>query len=252
MEFCIPISKSKIIRTHRDNETKIILVDGASGTSATKKLTIIEAGVAYVAGTNDFGVVCMGEDSTGNSIILPVPLPITDNGGTITVDGSVSITGSVTVTATDLDIRTLDHATPGDSVKIGDGTSFLDINTDGSINTKVAEITGKVFDYQTTATVGIGSPVLHFYVITDTKTFIGKTLLVGAKGAVKVRFGTSSDGLALTAVKGVYFQNPKENIDHNIEMLSYLGDATTAICIEITNTDGATSDVYSSLQGHEV
>lgn len=243
---------AKIIRTHRDNETKIILVDGASSTTATKKLTIIEAGVAYVAGTNDFGVVCMGKDAGGDSIILPVPLPITDNGGTITVDGTVSISGSVTVTATDLDIRTLDHATPGDSVKVGDGTDFLAIRTNGSIDVNIAEQTGKVFDYQTSATVGINNAVTHFYTITDTKTFIGKTLLVGAKGGVKVRFGLSADGIALTTVKGVYFQNPKENIDHNIEMLAYLGDSDTAIFVEITNTDGATSDVYSSLQGYEV
>lgn len=78
---------------------------------------------------------------------------ITDNGGSITVDGTVaatqsgswtvaatqsgtwtidSITNPVTVTATNLDIRDLSHAQ--DSVKIGDGTDFLAINADGSIN----------------------------------------------------------------------------------------------------------------------
>lgn len=79
---------------------------------------------------------------------------ITDNGGSITVDGTVaatqsgswtvaatqsgtwtidSITNPVTVTATNLDIRDLTHVS--DSVKIGDGTDFLAINADGSINT---------------------------------------------------------------------------------------------------------------------
>lgn len=79
---------------------------------------------------------------------------ITDNGGSITVDGTVaatqsgswtvaatqsgtwtidSITNPVTVSATDLDIRDLSHTQ--DSVKIGDGTDFLAINADGSINT---------------------------------------------------------------------------------------------------------------------
>lgn len=51
---------------------------------------------------------------------------ITDNGGSITVDGSV------TVSATDLDIRDLSHTQ--DSVKIGDGTDFLAVNNDGSVN----------------------------------------------------------------------------------------------------------------------
>ncbi len=45
---------------------------------------------------------------------------------------SVSISGSVTVTATDLDVRDLTHVS--DSIKIGDGTDFLAINADGSIN----------------------------------------------------------------------------------------------------------------------
>lgn len=78
---------------------------------------------------------------------------ITDNGGSLTVDGTVaatqsgawtvaatqsgtwtidSITNAVTVTATDLDIRDLTHVS--DSVKVGDGTDFLAVNADGSIN----------------------------------------------------------------------------------------------------------------------
>lgn len=69
------------------------------------------------------------------------PWVIGDGGGSITVDGSVSITGTVAVTqstspwvvsATDLDIRDLSHTQ--DSIKIGDGTDFLAINADGSIN----------------------------------------------------------------------------------------------------------------------
>jgi len=54
---------------------------------------------------------------------------ITDNGGSITVDGTVA------VTATDLDIRDLDAAQ--DNVAISDGTDTLAINADGSINSVV-------------------------------------------------------------------------------------------------------------------
>jgi len=59
-------------------------------------------------------------------------LNVTDNGGSLTVDGTVSISGSVTVTATDLDIRDLTHVS--DSVSVGDGTDLLAINADGSLN----------------------------------------------------------------------------------------------------------------------
>lgn len=78
---------------------------------------------------------------------------ITDNGGSLTVDAtdldirdlayatdSVTAhqggTWSVTATATDFDIRDLSHSQ--DSVKIGDGTDFLAVNADGSINTVVS------------------------------------------------------------------------------------------------------------------
>jgi hypothetical protein len=54
------------------------------------------------------------------------PVPVSDAGGSITVDGSV------TVSATDLDIRDLDAAQ--DNVAISDGTDTLAVNTDGSIN----------------------------------------------------------------------------------------------------------------------
>jgi len=83
------------------------------------------------------------------------PWVIGDGGGSITVDGtvaatqsgawSVSVTGDVNVTqgtspwvvsATDFDIRDLSHSQ--DSVKIGDGTDFLAINNDGSINAVIS------------------------------------------------------------------------------------------------------------------
>jgi len=64
---------------------------------------------------------------------------IQDGGNSITVDGTVELGAttlaaleSITVVATDFDIRDLSHSQ--DSIKIGDGTDFLAINADGSIN----------------------------------------------------------------------------------------------------------------------
>lgn len=58
---------------------------------------------------------------------------------TVGVSGTVAVTQSTSpwvVSATDLDIRDLTHAS--DSVKIGDGTDFLAINNDGSINAVIS------------------------------------------------------------------------------------------------------------------
>lgn len=54
----------------------------------------------------------------------------TDNGGKKSLD--VHVANTVTVQGTDIDIRDITHVS--DSIKIGDGTDFLAINADGSIN----------------------------------------------------------------------------------------------------------------------
>ena len=106
------------------------------------------------------------KDAAGDALNINADgsVPITDNGGSLTVDGTVelgattlaaleSITvqngagaaavniqdggNSITVDAVDLDIRDLSHSQ--DSVKVGDGTDFLAVNADGSINVQTVE-----------------------------------------------------------------------------------------------------------------
>jgi len=352
---------AKPVMTVRDNEFKITLVDGASGSEATNKLSVLASGDALAS---KYGILVFGKDGSGNAVELPIgaagvqveasDLDIRDlafatdkvdvSGSSVTVSATdldirdlayatdsvtayqgtnpwvvsatdldirdlafatdkvdvsgsevsldaatlaalenvvvsatdldirdlafatdkVDVSGSevslnaatlaaleeITVSATDLDIRDLSHVQ--DSVKIGDGTDFLAVNSDGSINVNVTLPGGKVCDYKTSATVGVNAEVLHAYVVSSGLKFNGNSLLVGARGAVKVRFGTSSDGIALDGVKGVYFQDPKENRTHEIDCLELLGDGTKAIMIGITNLDGQSSDVYSTLQGYEV
>lgn len=261
------------IKTIRDNETKIILVDGASGTSATKKLSIADVGDAVSAGVNDFGVPVLTEKA-GNYALLKqgaegLLTQITDAAGDdldINPDGSVKIgdgtnvlaisaTGEASVSVTKA--QGVDGATaPVETLQVGgkDGSGNLQtISTDssGNVNVNIVPNAGitKVMDYQTTATVGSGSVVTHDYVITNLKTFTGLAVLVGARGQVEVRVGTYN-GTTFTP-KLTYFQQPKENIDHIIPCLTYLGDGTNAIRVEITNLDGSSSNVYSTLQGTE-
>lgn len=66
------------------------------------------------------------KDGTGNAI--------SSTGGAIHISDAG---GSLTVDATDLDIRDLTHVS--DSVKIGDGTDFLEVNADGSINVQATQ-----------------------------------------------------------------------------------------------------------------
>lgn len=86
-------------------------------------------------------ITAIVEDGGGSITVDAVDLDIRDlDFATDSVDvsgSSVSISGTVTVSATDFDIRDLTHVS--DSVKIGDGTDFLAINADGSINAAFTE-----------------------------------------------------------------------------------------------------------------
>jgi hypothetical protein len=367
-EIMSDFNGAKPVQTVRDDEFKIKLVSGESGAAATHALSIVAEGDSITAGVNDRGVLAMVKDSTGAVDVLEKDV----DGGLL-----VHLVNGVTITATDLDIRDLSHTQ--DSVKVGDGTDFLAVNADGSINAvvtatnldvrdlafatdkvdvsgssvtvsatdldirdlnsatdsvtvvatnldvrdlafatdkvdvsgssvtvsatdldirnlvaatdsvtaeqgtspwvigdltyskdtvKIADAAGQVLninadgsinvvmqpeggadvlDYKTTATVGANTVTNHDYIVPNALTFTGSTVLVGARGAVKVEVGTW-DGTTF-APKFVYFQDPKENRTQTITKLNLLGDGTKAIRVRITNLDGASSDVYSTLQG---
>lgn len=66
----------------------------------------------------------------------PTPLNV-DASGVVAIQDNG---GSITVDANNLDIRDLSHLQ--DSIKVGDGVDFLEINTDGSINTNLRDGSG--------------------------------------------------------------------------------------------------------------
>jgi hypothetical protein len=59
----------------------------------------------------------------------------TTDGGTTQTPVLVDSAGQIKVFASDFDIRDLTHVS--DSVKVGDGTEFIAVNTDGSINVNI-------------------------------------------------------------------------------------------------------------------
>lgn len=74
-------------------------------------------------------------DVSGSEVSLDAATLAALENITVSVSGNVNVTQGTSpwvVSATDLDIRDLSHTQ--DSIKIGDGTDFLAINADGSIN----------------------------------------------------------------------------------------------------------------------
>lgn len=161
------------------------------------------------------------------------PVPVSDAGGSITVD------------ATDLDVRDLTHAS--DSVKIGDGTDFLAVNSNGSINVVVSnDIPGnEICNYQTSAAVAAAASVNHDYTVTALNTFIGEQVVISGSGKLKAE--VLFNGVA----KFTAFNSTSEpNII--IPLLRTIKAAAgQVIRITITNRDNQAQDLYSTLMGIE-
>lgn len=201
---------SKPVMTVRDDEFKIKIVDFASGGTATAGLKV---------------------EADGS-----VNTRVTDGTETLAInaDGSVNTVSSHTTSST----------------QIGDGTDLMVVNTDGSINVQAIINDGaEVVDYGTSAAVAAAASANFDYVVTDTKTFKGSFVTVGARGATKVEIGTW-DGTTFTPLK-VVFQAPAENNPIAIPSVSLLGDATAAIRVTVTNLDKAASDLYCTIEGAE-
>jgi hypothetical protein len=173
---------------------------------------------------------------------------ITDNGGSITVDGTVGISGTVTVQATDLDIRDLTHAS--DSVKVGDGTEFLAVNADGSINVNIVSstITGEIHDFDQAGSVGAGSSSNHDYTVSN--TMLLESVIVSASGNCK--FEVQVGQLASLATVAVGFLNGRQGDTKQITFnppVEIPATGTGTVRIIKTNRQLIAQDLYSTIIG---
>lgn len=173
---------------------------------------------------------------------------IQDGGNSITVDdggSSITVDGSVTVSATDLDIRDLTHVS--DSVKIGDGTDFLAINSDGSINTVVVEDPGtEIVDYNTASAIAAAATSNHDY----TAPSAGKLFQVIASGSGKMKIEVQVETAAASNTFNTYAvafnstANPNMDIDLRKHVVIPSGARVRVIR---TNKDNQAQDLYSTI-----
>lgn len=148
---------------------------------------------------------------------------------------------NITVSATDLDVRDLSHAQ--DSIKVGDGSDFLAINADGSINVRVSDVsaTTSVDSYNTASAVAGGASNTHTY--TSTGNFYVEQVHASASGKLKIEIQVNG------ATKFVAFNStaePNINIELKQPILATSGQTVTVIR---TNRDNQAQDVYSTILG---
>lgn len=112
--------------------SNVAVTDGGGSLTVDGTVAATQSGSWTVAVSSVAGTVAVTQ-STSPWVVSATDLDIRDLAfATDSVTAYQGGSWSATVSATDLDIRDLSHSQ--DSVKIGDGTDFLAINNDGSIN----------------------------------------------------------------------------------------------------------------------
>jgi hypothetical protein len=248
---------------HVDDSAFAIATDSvvASGYLADETATdsVDEGDIGLARMTLDRKVITSSEQSgTWNIGTVTAVTDITnvvsvdDNGGSLTVDGTVAISGTVAVTATDLDIRDLTDAT--DSVSIGDGTDTLAVNTDGSINVNIVNstITGEIHDYDTAAAVASDASDNHDYTVANT-TFLLKSVIVAGSGNIK--FEIQVGPVASLATVAVGFLTGRQGDTKQVffdPAIEVPVTSTGTVRVIRTNRQGSATDLYSTIIGLDI
>lgn len=249
------------IRTENNGDAAIKIVDGTITSrqltvNADGSLNITDNGNSLTVDAADLDIRDLAfatdkVDASGSVVALDAPtlaalesITVQNGAGA----GAVNIQdggNSITVDATDLDIRDLTHVS--DSMKVGDGTDFLAINTDGSINVVVSnDVPGtEICDRQTSSSVAAAASVNHDYTVTALKTFTAEAAMVAGSGKIKVQV------LFNGVIKFDAF-NSTANPTVKIPMYRMIkANAGQVVRITITNLDNQAQDLYSTLMGSE-
>lgn len=235
----------------------------------------------------------ISKDRNVNSTSNPIFVQLTDGTDVALINASgfleVNVNGTVTVSATDLDIRDLTHVSDSvkvgdgtdflavnadgsinavvsatnldirdlthvsDSVKVGDGTDFMAVNSDGSINVNLvtAAVVGEVHNYNTAASVASDATSNHDYTVTGT-TFILKSIIFACSGGMKVEIQTGP--VASLVTKAVGFLTGRQGDTQQLDFnppIEVPVTSTGTVRVIRTNRSGSATDVYSTIIGQE-
>ena len=142
----------------------------------------------------------------------------------------------------------MDHATIGDSVKIGDGVEIMAVNADGSINVVVADPSGTpVHDYDHAVNTGTGASSNHDYTVVGTSFgCTGVLVSSSGKGKYEIQFGP----IASLATVAVGFLDADETKFIPFDpALAVAATGTGTLRVIKTNRQASSTDFYSTIMG---
>lgn len=232
-----------IIKTNASGELQVGVVGTVAVTATALDIRALSAADVVTAEQGTSPWVVSGTVAATQSGVWDIGTVTTLTG--ITNDVNIADGGnSITVDAVDLDVRDLTHTT--DSVKIGDGTDFLAIETDGSINVNASiGAADSVYDY-----AGVN-------LVKDTETTVvseapaadtGYTgVMVSGAGYCEwaVKFGTTSSEAII-----MKFWTTPSNPTYYVDLPDYL-EVSSGETILITGTNREkSSSPNSDFVGH--
>lgn len=213
---------------------------GAPNTVANGWPVKITDGVdtVLVTAAGELGVLATAQpgvdigDVTINNAAGAAAVNIQDGGNSITVD------------AINLDIRDLTHVT--DSIRVGDGTDFISVNTDGSINVVIADGTPgtPINDYNTAVAVASAATSNHDYTVPGGETFYLNQIEASGTGKMKIEIQVNG------TTRFVQF-NSTANTSMSIHIENpIVATAGQIVRIVRTNRDNQAQDLYSTICGY--
>jgi hypothetical protein len=154
---------------------------------------------------------------------------------------------SITVDATDLDIRDLTHVS--DSVKIGDGTDFLAVNSDGSINVVPLEDAGtETVDYNTASALAGAATSNHDLLFASASKLYQVLASASGKLKITVQIETGSATGVFNTVAVGFNSTANPNIDLRLAKYAAIPLGARVRVIR-QNNDNQAQDVYSTIVG---
>jgi hypothetical protein len=153
-------------------------------------------------------------------------------------------TDSMTVQATDLDIRNLSHSQ--DSLKIGDGTDFMAINGDGSLNVKLIEKT-QAYSYQNDSAIAASASATHEFT-SSADSMVASAVRASASGKMKieVKLETGAGSGVFNTVAVAYNSAANPNIDLSLEEVVPVLNGRKIQIVKY-NRDSSAMDMHSTL-----
>lgn len=262
-----PVSKSDA-QNAANNPIIVQLSDGTavlSSTTGALHVLLQNTDVTVVQPTHDNlnanANIQVGDADVANGN----PVPVSDAGGSLTVDGTVTVTdggGSITVDATQLDIDDLNKdddevliwtntspdGTGTDTVPITDAQGHLQV--DVLTLPAIGELNGtRVHDYQTDAAVTAGSSVNHDYSAAG-GAFLFKQVIFASSGASKIEIQIGEAGSGASKIVG--FIPAEGGVKSIILPISISVPDTQEVRVIHTNRSlGLAQDLYSTIIGDQ-